>query len=169
MTELAESLEQHVDPLQTGEQRAQARLRFLAEATVVLAGSLDYQTILDNLVHLIVPALADWCMVERINEQGGLELAALGHRDPDKVGWAREWYERYPRKLDAPSGVANVLRTGKPELIGALPEAMLAASAHDDAQLAAARSMHIQSVMIVPLAARARILGVVTIISAESG
>src|SRR5438093_321567 len=46
---------------------------------------------------------------------------------------------------------------------------MLDASAHDDAQLTAIRSMHIQSVMIVPLAARKRTLGALTIISAESG
>ena len=56
--ELSGTVERAADALQAGEQRAQARLRFLSEASEVLAGSLDYQTILDNLVSLIVPALA---------------------------------------------------------------------------------------------------------------
>src|SRR5438045_7924758 len=96
-----------VKVLPEGEQRAQAHLRFLSEASEALAGSLEQQTILDTLVRLVVPTLADWCLIERLDEQGRLQLSALGQRDPDKVEWALEMYEQYPRKLDAPTGVAN--------------------------------------------------------------
>src|SRR5688572_18628733 len=39
-------------------------VRFLAEASEILAGSLDYETELERVARLIVPTLADWCVVD---------------------------------------------------------------------------------------------------------
>ena len=43
---------------------AERRLAFLAEASAVLAGSLDYEVTLQSVARQAVPTLADICMVD---------------------------------------------------------------------------------------------------------
>src|SRR5437660_5808774 len=64
-------------------------LRFLAEASKLLAFSLDYQTTLTHVTHLAVPHIADWCTVDMRTEEG-IQQLALAHIDPEKVQWAKE-------------------------------------------------------------------------------
>src|SRR5215212_10007103 len=83
--------------------------RFLAEAGASLSSSLDYRSTLSRMAHLAVPYLADWCVVDILEEDGSLERLAMAHQDPEKVALARELEERYPPGSEAPQGVAQVL------------------------------------------------------------
>ena len=49
------------------------RAAFLAEASSVLAGSLAYEETFRNLAHLLVPKLADFCIVDMIEDDGTLQ------------------------------------------------------------------------------------------------
>ncbi|MGE5443043.1 MAG: PAS domain-containing protein, partial [Ignavibacteriales bacterium] len=51
---------------------AKKRLAFLAEASSLLSGSLDYETTLKNVARLAVPEISDWCTVDIIDEGGSL-------------------------------------------------------------------------------------------------
>ena len=53
----------------TSLKQAEATQRFLAEAGSVLATSLDYQTILNSISQLAVPALGDCCFFDILNKQ----------------------------------------------------------------------------------------------------
>ncbi|MBA2506025.1 MAG: hypothetical protein H0V29_08785 [Thermoleophilaceae bacterium] len=46
------------------------RLELLAQASAVLAESLDYEATLRNVVRLAVPDVADWVSVDLIGEVG---------------------------------------------------------------------------------------------------
>jgi hypothetical protein len=70
-------------------------VRFLAEASEILAGSLDYETELERVARLIVPTLADWCVVDLLAEDGRLHCLAVVHRDPAKADVALELRRRY--------------------------------------------------------------------------
>src|SRR5438067_10537839 len=94
------------------EARYQA-LEFLAQASELLASSLDYEMTLRHVARLVVPRLADWCTVHVVEEGGALRQVAVEHADPEKSRWAREIGERYPVDLDEPGGMAHVLRTGE--------------------------------------------------------
>src|SRR5581483_4365793 len=59
----------------TEQRRAEEALRFLAEASRELAGSLDYETTVANVARLAVSHLADWCAVV-IAEDGALRVIA---------------------------------------------------------------------------------------------
>src|SRR2546423_5041271 len=96
-------------------QAAQARLSVLARASEVLAGSLDYQRTLEQVAFIAVPAVADWCSVDLVAEDGSLQNVAVGHVDPSKGGLARELQNEDPTDPDAPTGTPNVIRTGRPE------------------------------------------------------
>src|SRR5215204_571866 len=61
---------------------AEERLRFLAEASRVLGSSLDYETTLDGLANLAVAQLADYCLMDLVDDDGRVRRVAVTHRDP---------------------------------------------------------------------------------------
>jgi PAS domain S-box-containing protein len=154
----------------TERRRREDALTFLAEAGHALAGSLDPVATLDEIARLAVPRLADWCAVQLASDpSGGYENVAVAHVDPEKVRWALELQERYPPDLDAPTGVPQVIRTGRSELYPEIDEELLQAGAHDEEHLEIIQQLQMSSAMVVPLRARERTLGAITFIFAESG
>src|SRR5205807_2061061 len=76
---------------------------------------------------------------------------------------------RYPPDPDAPRGVPQVVRTGRPELVAEITPEMIEAGARDAEHLAILRELGLRSYMAVPLVARGRTLGAVTLVAADSG
>jgi PAS domain S-box-containing protein len=149
--------------------RAAEALRFLSEASAELSSSLDYRATLAGVARLAVPQLADWCAVDVLEEDGSTHRLAVEHDNPEKVAWAHELQRRYPPDPDASRGVPGVLRSGRSEFYPEIPDEMLVAAARDPEHLRLMRRMGFTSAMIVPLVARGRKLGAITLVSAESG
>ena len=144
--------------------------RLLAEAAQALAASLDPTTRLANIAQVVVPLLADWCVVHITEEGQPIHPVAVAHADPQKLALADDLQRRYPPAPDAPRGVAHVLRTGQPEFYPETSDELLAAIARDAEHLELTRALGLQSVMIVPLVTRGHTLGALTlVVSAESG
>ncbi|HEY2272095.1 MAG TPA: SpoIIE family protein phosphatase [Jatrophihabitantaceae bacterium] len=139
------------------------RLTFLAQVSQELSSSLDDRATLTNVANLIVPELADWCAVS-VSHDGALRTVAVAHQDPDMVQWAWELQDRYPTDPDAPAGAPHVIRTGVSELYPEISDDMLAAGARDEEHLRIARELDLRSALVVPLAARGRTLGSITMI-----
>ena len=148
---------------------AERRASYLAEVSAALSTSLDVETNLQTIARLAVPRLADWCFIDMQDEGGAIRTAAIAHREPEKVAFARRVLERFPIDLNAPHGTGKVLRTGEAELVAEIPEAWLEAMAHDAEHLEMVRSVGFNSYVSVPLLARGRTIGVLSIVSAESG
>ena len=144
-------------------------LRFLAESGATLASSLDYRTTLANVARLAVPTLADWCAVDVMEEDGSLERLAVEHPDPEKVALAYELQERYPSDPEATRGVRKVLETGEPDMMAEIPEELLDQAAMDVEHRTIMRELGLRSYMVVPMVARGRSHGTITLVSAESG
>src|SRR5215210_361445 len=153
----------------TERKRVEEAQRFLAEVGESLSSSLDYRATLARVARLAVPHLADWCVVDILEEDGSLERLAVAHQDPEKVALVHELQERYPPDLDAPRGVGQVSRTGRSELVPEIPESLLEEAARDAEHREILRGLGLKSYMIVPLVARGRTLGAISLVSAESG
>src|SRR6476469_8972340 len=153
----------------TVRRRTEEAERYLARASQVLGSSLDYETTLTQLAQVVVPELADWCAVHIVEEDGVPRELAVAHIDPEKVVWAREISRRYPPRLDAPTGVPNVLRTARPELYPDITDEMIVAGAVDDEHLRLSRQLGLKSALIVPRVSNQRAIGALTLVSAESG
>ncbi|HEX6288742.1 MAG TPA: PAS domain S-box protein [Herpetosiphonaceae bacterium] len=153
----------------TARLRAEEALRFVAEASALLTSSLEYEETLATLGQLIVPKLADWCTIDILDERGSLQNLVVVHANPAKIQWANELQERYPAHPDTPRGKWHVLRTGQPELFSEMSDEMLVKAAHDEEHLRLLREVGFTSYICVPLIARKRTFGVITLISAESG
>ncbi len=161
--------EQERDALFHQLQETKEQAQFLAEVSKVLTSTLDYQATLANIALLVVPHLADWFVVDLMDPQGHLELIEVDHKDPEKVTWAKELREKFPLDPHAPTGVPNVVHSGRSEIYPEITDEMLVASAKNEEELTIARQIGFTSVMIVPLVARGKTLGAVTFVSAESG
>jgi PAS domain S-box-containing protein len=153
----------------TERRRVEEGRDFVAEASRVLASSLDYEQTLRAVSELAVPVLADWCAVDVVTEDGELRRLSVKHTDPEKIRLVEEIEARWPTRPDAPHGLANVIRTGKPELVPHIPEALLSANAQDDEHLRLIRELGLRSYVCVPLIARGHVLGALSLVYAESG
>jgi signal transduction histidine kinase len=101
--------------------------------------------------------------VHLLEEDGTIRWLALAHGDPAKEAVARELQERYPTS----EGVSRVLKTGRSEVFSAIPESERVARARDAEHLRLLRELDSRAVMIVPLAARGRMLGALSLISTQ--
>ena len=149
---------------------ASSRLAFLARASETLVSASNDWSALERLAQLIVPALADWCTIDVLDDAGRLTRVAVVHTDPEKVAIARELERRYPPDPESEFGVPKVVRTDTSELYPEITAEQLAWSAADDQHLDLIRKLGgFRSAMVVPLIARGRTLGAITLVSAESG
>jgi PAS domain S-box-containing protein len=149
-------------------ERTADRASFLAEAGGLLASALDYEKTLTHLTRLVVPRLADICAVD-ITDGTVTRRLAVSHVDPTKESIVRELRTRYGFNPDAPSGVPSVLRTGRSAFVRQVRDADLVTAAQSPEQLAMLRDLGMKSWIIVPLAARGRVLGAITLVMADSG
>ena len=144
--------------------------RLIAEASELLASSIEYEKTLANVARLVVPTFADWCTVDMVAADGSIQRLTVAHVDAAKVDLANELAERLPIDPDATQGVPNVIRTGQPELLPEITDELLVeALAETPELLEPVRRLGLVSAMIVPLLVRERVLGAISFFSAESG
>ncbi|MEJ6482903.1 ATP-binding protein [Nostoc punctiforme UO1] len=146
---------------------AQRRSNFLAEASRVLASSLDYRNTLTTVAQLAVPTLADWCIVDVVeNNSAAFSNPVIAASDPQKEALVRKLRQRYPISVDADYGLPKVLRTGKPELVTNILESSLQSKAWNDEYL---NLLQVKSYMVVPLQVRQHKLGTIVFASTQLG
>jgi PAS domain S-box-containing protein len=144
--------------------------RFLIEASRVLASTLDRDQALNELTRIVVPTLADWCLVDVIadDDPERLQRVAVAHVDRAKAEHVRRHSRRNPVSLDAPSGPGHVARTGNAELVPLVSPDILNQEFADQEQRRAIEETGAVSYVSVPIEARGHILGVLTLVSSES-
>jgi PAS domain S-box-containing protein len=153
----------------TKQKHTQQTTRFLADASATLAELTDYESTLQRVASLAVPHFADWCAVDMADVDGSLRRLAVTHSDPAKVQLARELFRRYPPRPTDSNGIMPVMRTGKSEWSAAISDSLLADLAQDEEHLRIIRDLGLKSYICVPLRSRAKALGALTFVTAESG
>jgi len=154
--------------LYDNERRDAEREHFLAEAGVLLAGSLEARATLAALTRLAVPRLADWCSVS-LPARDSIDTVAVAHRDPAKVALVDDLVKRFPAHPSDETGAAAVLRTGLPEFTPLVTDELIDAAVPDQELRSLVKALGLVSVMTVPITARGRTLGVLSLASSESG
>lgn len=142
-------------------------LRFLAEAGKILGSSLDYQTTLNQVAKLAVPQISDWFGIDIFDDKGELQQIAVGHKDPQKIKWAKEMRKKYPPNMEAKNGLPQVLKTGKSELYPFITPEMMEKTARDKEHMQYIKQIGMSSAMIVPLISERKPIGAVTYVSTK--
>ncbi|MDP9098746.1 MAG: ATP-binding protein, partial [Verrucomicrobiota bacterium] len=143
----------------------QERFAFLADASNVLAGSLDYEETFQNLAALVVPRLADFCIVSAAEGEGEMRQVAVAHRDPTDDPAMQKLVAQFPSSAAARVGGAHVLKTGKSQMLCDVQEGDLHEVFSKKADWELIRSFSAQSFIAVPLRAHDRVLGALVMIN----
>ena len=153
----------------TERHKSRERTELLASASSALAENVHVDAALMALMHLVARSQADYVTVHLAEPDGGLRLVDAVHRDPERTAVAREIERTYPLPADAPVGAAAVIRSGEASLQRDLPWDRVKLAARDARHLALLEQIGMVSTIVVPLRARGRVLGALTLVSAESG
>lgn len=138
------------------------RLAFLAEAGRILSSSLDYETTLRSVARLATPTVADYCIVDLVDEDGSIRRVATAHRNPDSEALTASLC-RFPPDPLLPGGVPKVLFTGEALLVAEVEEEVLRSATRGEEHLRIVHELGPRSFLIVPLNARGRTLGAITL------
>jgi PAS domain S-box-containing protein len=141
--------------------------RFLVECSAVLGSSLDYANNLKALAELAVPFLGDICFID-VSDDTGLHRMAAAHADPDKQALVDELGRRYPPDPQGPHPAVEALRTGATFFLDDVTDDVVRALTRDDDHYRIVCELGFRSFMCVPLIARGRTLGAVTVISCSA-
>jgi PAS domain S-box-containing protein len=165
-------IEEERDLLLVKEQLARAeavevrrRLALLAAAGPSLSASLDYEETLEGITRLLVPELADWCLLDMVDDNGSVNQLAAAHAEEEKEDLLRRLREHRQFGEGDPGSTSEVLRTGQSVLLPDLPdptfyERALGRGEHLDIVL----RLEPRSLMCVPLLARGRTMGAITLV-----
>ncbi|HUB07174.1 MAG TPA: GAF domain-containing sensor histidine kinase [Myxococcales bacterium] len=144
------------------------RATFLAEASRTLSEELGYEATLGKVARLVVPALADWCSFVAIDEKGLLRRVAVVHGDPRKRALAEDYASRFPPTTHQIAEAYPEAAAGRGSLKPVVSDGDLRAMAHSLDHLQTMRKLGICSSIVVPLHARGRVLGALSLLRGSS-
>ena len=166
--------EQERDLLLVREQLARAeavaarrRLTLLAAAGPALAATLDYEQTLEDITRLMVPELADWCLLDIAEDDGSVNQLAAAHAEEEKEHLLRKLREHRRFGEGDPGSTAEVLRTGQSMLISDLPDTTFYERDLEGEHLEIVNRLEPRSLMCVPLLARGKTRGAITLVSSR--
>jgi len=152
----------------SGRKAAEARLKLLAEGSIMLVSSLDYAQTVQQLAELITVWFADWCAIDLVTSAETLETIAVAHQDRDVYALLRQVRPQRLDQLRSHRGRGKVLRTGQSEFYPQMSDTILGEVAHSEAHLQNLRAINPASVLIVPLRIRETTVGTVILTRSES-
>ena len=146
---------------------ARRRLALLAAAGPALSASLDYEKTLEGITRLLVPELADWCLLDIVEDNGSLNQLAAAHAEAEKENLLSRLREHRQFGEGDPGSTAEVLRTGQSVLLPDLPYPTFYERALEGEHLEIILRLGPRSLMCVPLVARGRTIGAITLVSSK--
>src|SRR4051812_28882863 len=148
------------------EQRERERqLRFLADVGRAIGRSLDWESTFPQIARLVADSMADWCAIELLEDDGSVHLAAFAHADPDKQRLGEELVSRYPSS----GRLRGALASGRTELRTELTDEEVAGAGRDPEHLGALLELGLRSALAVPMIARGRVVGAISMVSGDDG
>jgi PAS domain S-box-containing protein len=136
----------------------------LVEAGDALAGSLDLSITMREVAKLIVPRLADLCVIDLLDDEGRINDVAVVATDEQLARGLEALRARFPLDLAGEHPVARVIRSGQPKLLAEMADALLRSSAQGSVHAKFMIDHHYRSAVVAPLLARGRTLGAISIL-----
>jgi len=156
----------------TARRAAQARVaaatrqaRLVADVTTGLSDTLDAEEAVARLAPMLVPELADWCLITLVDDDGGLRDVGWAHADEDMQETARKYSEVRLPALTSRSFVSEAMRTGQPQVITHDATAAFEGVLTTEEARALLRVLAPKTAAILPMQARGRTVGLLSIFS----
>ena len=147
---------------QSATDRASRRAELLTQVGEELAGTLDPEVAVARLARAVVPALAPWCVVSLLGEDGALRDVGWWHDDPDHHTDVQAYVALRAEAPEAQRLLRKVIDTGRADVLSVDAAARLAERLGDGGQEPLAR-LATTSAVVLPLRARGRTLGLLSL------
>jgi PAS domain S-box-containing protein len=146
-------------------EEAEKQAVFLAEAADLFATSLDYDTTLESVSRLVVPKIADSCVIYLMDDaSGAIQRLKPAHVDPKRQRILQEQFDRYPPHLESLiPPVRRALLQGESTLVRSVDAADMKGVPGDQSHQSVMGVVGLQSLIVVPMRARGRIAGAISI------
>lgn len=162
--------------VQARNERAARRERLLSRITEELLGTLDPDEAVAHLTRLVVPTLADWCLVTLLDDdrpagsRRRLRHAGSWHADPDLRPLVETFGQQQLAALTGDAMLTHVMDTGEPRVV----PAAASAAAEDMLHPGRARDLAVwlapEALAMLPLNGRRGPVGVLSLLNgAERG
>src|ERR1044071_1006982 len=136
-------------------EREERRTAFLAAAAEQLAASLDYEQTITSLSRLIVPNLAELCVIDMTDSEGALRRAAVAHRNPEDEAVLAPMFGTV--RHDIPEPLIHTIRSGEPSLVGATSPLFEYITGQSDGGT--------RTLVFLPLVSRGQTIGIMSAVS----
>lgn len=141
-----------------------AQVELMAETSARLGSSIDPDEVFTQLADSVVPFLGDWCVLDLI-EPGGVSRVGVRHNRSEMEEVCDALLAFRPDASHPQHPVVRTLLKERPVVISDIDEGKLHEIAYEDEHRAILRSLGIRSLMVIPLNARGRLLGALTLVS----
>jgi PAS domain S-box-containing protein len=158
--------QRQAERLATETTRAAQVSQFLADCGTAVASSVDYEDALQSLARSCVPFLADLCLID-IAEAGTVRRVAATHHVPEQQELVDELESRYPPDPRGTHPAVEALRSGRTAVEPIMTDEFLRATTRDEEHYRIVKALNFQSYICVPLIARGRTLGAVTLVACD--
>ncbi len=144
--------EEHIARLEADEGRD--RMSLLAQASLALASSFEFEITLRQVAKLVTPRFADWCAMYVAGDDDRIErLTTVGVAEGASswVADLRPWYA-----LSEPIGLSKLIATATPQLVPHAPGKLLEGGGGDESG---------SSAMVLPMVSRNHVLGALLLVA----
>jgi PAS domain S-box-containing protein len=136
--------------------------RLMRRVSEVLTSSLDYGSTVQSVAQLCAGSLAEYCIVH-IEEEGAIRAVGVAHTDASQEAVLRGMLRLLPIDPEGAHPVLAAIRTGEPQLLRQISDPLLARLGYEPEQYRVMREMRLSSALVVPLRARGRTLGALSL------
>ncbi|MEU7488354.1 SpoIIE family protein phosphatase [Streptomyces sp. NPDC042319] len=144
------------------------RLTMVAETTAVLTSTLDLDESLKRLVRLVVPRLADWAVVDLLEEQHSLRRVAVVHHVNGQHVRVDELAGPMPPVLETSRmPLSSVLRGAAPRIVSPEVYAGPPDSGIAVQQREMFKAIGMRSAVVAPLRGPGKVLGALTLVRTD--
>jgi PAS domain S-box-containing protein len=148
-------------------QAAWSKLRLVSDVSEMLARTFAYPEAFERLAERTVLDIADLCLVDIVDERGAITRVAARHRDPSLQPLADRLREEFAPNQPTSHPAPHVIQSGITQFSPVMSEQFLRATCINEEHFRIVRRLGFQSYITVPLAARERVLGALTLVSTD--
>ncbi|SEP29046.1 SpoIIE family protein phosphatase [Trujillonella endophytica] len=140
-------------------------LMLLGDISQAMTSTLDTDEAVSRFARLVVPLLADWCLVSVVDPDGTRRDVGRAHRDPAMVEAMHRYADTRVGSNRPTAPVPTALRSGQPVVIPQLTSAHIDQMVADEASREALAPLRPSAAAAFPLLARGEQFGVITLVN----
>jgi PAS domain S-box-containing protein len=146
------------------------RAGVLADVLRCLSTPLNYREMLTNIATVLVPRIADWCVVDLVGKDNKVERLPAVHVGESNGAAIHELELCFPESEFTPGASESVMTSGQSVFLRSVTDDMLVMAFSDNEEgLQLLRDLGIVSYMCVPLNGQRGVIGAMTLVTGESG